>query len=642
MSPRRACQAALVAVAVVASTITTVSATASSVPLRAAKSAPANGATAVPGHWTGVTPTGTPTDPPHPAPVVRVPMSSSPVQWGGASVTIASDAPYGTTRSLIVRYVATVHGVCGLRDSGREPCPLPRKGKLTWQVLGPGETITWAYRTAPLAKCETTITTQHPAGGCAVDWRVYGDQQLSATYVASTSTGTVEAQATSAVRIVAPVDLGRRRYRVDGNFSIGDCSMVTAADWVETVTGVTPPPASVIADYWTALAADGDGHHDDGLSVPQLWAWWQAHPIGGVKLSSATSIPVGAVGVQLAAGHPLIAIADLPADFGFDTTGGGWHLWLVVGDSNYGPMIVTWGTEAQLSWAQFNAMTTGVWVITPAPPSSPTTSSTTAPPATTTPAGDAAKRAHPNEGLESPLPLRGGVSAPHDRQGCRQNGQPGELPAGRDRRPMRIAVANLKGGVGKTTAAVYLSQHLSGSGRTLLVDLDPQASCLDWGNAATRAGEPLGAELVALAPQGSDAGSYAALGRRIDSMGAAHDHVVIDTPPGDQLVVAAAMSTADIVVVPTRPTKLEVARVGVTAEVAESVGKPVAVLLTSRAGAKALGLARQALTMHGYPVVPEVIPLREAIASSYGHRPDPRYVRIFGQVTRVLELAIAA
>ena len=107
-------------------------------------------------------------------------------------------------------------------------------------------------------------------------------------------------------------------------------------------------------------------------------------------------------------------------------------------------------------------------------------------------------------------------------------------------------------------------------------------------------------------------------------------------------MVAAAMSTADIVVVPTRPTKLEVARVGVTAEVAESVGKPVAVLLTSRAGAKALGLARQALTMHGYPVVPEVIPLREAIASSYGHRPDPRYVRIFGQVTRVLELAIAA
>jgi hypothetical protein len=70
------------------------------------------------------------------------------------------------------------------------------------------------------------------------------------------------------------------------------------------------------------------------------------------------------VGAQLADGHPLIASANLPADFGFDEFGGGEHLWLVVGDTNYGPLIVTWGTEAQLSWAQFKAMTNGVWAIT--------------------------------------------------------------------------------------------------------------------------------------------------------------------------------------------------------------------------------------------------------------------------------------
>jgi chromosome partitioning protein len=205
---------------------------------------------------------------------------------------------------------------------------------------------------------------------------------------------------------------------------------------------------------------------------------------------------------------------------------------------------------------------------------------------------------------------------------------------------MRVAISNLKGGVGKTTTAVYLSQHLSGTGRTLLVDLDPQASCLDWGNAATRAGEPLGAELVALAPQGAD--TFRAVLRPIDSLAAGYDHVVIDTPPGDRLMVAAAMSAADIVVIPTRPSKLEVARVGATAELAESAGRPIAVLMTSRAGAKALGLARQALQTCGYPVVPEVIPLREAISTSYGHRPDARYIGIFGQVARVLDLALAA
>ena len=94
--------------------------------------------------------------------------------------------------------------------------------------------------------------------------------------------------------------------------------MATAADWVETVTGVTPPPTSVVSDYWAAMAGNGCGHRDIGLSVPQLWAWWSTHPIGGIKLLSATSLPGRVAGAQLAAGHPLVAIADLPADFGFD------------------------------------------------------------------------------------------------------------------------------------------------------------------------------------------------------------------------------------------------------------------------------------------------------------------------------------
>ena len=45
---------------------------------------------------------------------------------------------------------------------------------------------------------------------------------------------------------------------------------------------------------------------------------------------------------------------------------------------------------------------------------------------------------------------------------------------------MRIAIVNTKGGVGKTTTAIYLAAGLHREGRTLLVDADRQQSAVLW------------------------------------------------------------------------------------------------------------------------------------------------------------------
>jgi len=125
---------------------------------------------------------------------------------------------------------------------------------------------------------------------------------------------------------------------------------------------------------------------------------------------------------------------------------------------------------------------------------------------------------------------------------------------------MVIAVANQKGGCGKTTLAMNVAGVLSGEAglRVLLMDADPQASAQQW---AMRAGDR-GMSFEIMTHPHED------IHRKVKEMaGKGYDVIVIDCPPGASQTVTGkdsqtsisrmAILSADIVLVPVRPSMLD-------------------------------------------------------------------------------------
>jgi chromosome partitioning protein len=164
-----------------------------------------------------------------------------------------------------------------------------------------------------------------------------------------------------------------------------------------------------------------------------------------------------------------------------------------------------------------------------------------------------------------------------------------------------IAIANGKGGVGKTTITANLSGLLAAAGyRVLAVDTDPQGNLArdlayegDGGQSlalAIQHGKPLeplrevrpnldviaGGEALADVAAGAISRSSRGgdltdvLATRLPQLttiaGEPYDFVLIDTPPGDRVLIGIALAAADYLLIPSRSDEASIDGLAVVAE----------------------------------------------------------------------------
>lgn len=193
-----------------------------------------------------------------------------------------------------------------------------------------------------------------------------------------------------------------------------------------------------------------------------------------------------------------------------------------------------------------------------------------------------------------------------------------QTPVSDARTPRIIALASLKGGVGKTTITMHLAAAMAESGLDVVVlDADEEVSALRWQQHATA--ENLRLPFRVLAAERNS------LMRQARDLARAGHTVVIDTPPNNREILKSAATVADVVLVPVLPTGLDVDRLGTTLELLADLEAALptfnyAIVLNRFDARKAMSHdADQAL--NAYPRLQTVIRSLSAYEKVFGQAP---------------------
>lgn len=189
---------------------------------------------------------------------------------------------------------------------------------------------------------------------------------------------------------------------------------------------------------------------------------------------------------------------------------------------------------------------------------------------------------------------------------------------------MIVTFAHTKGGVCKTTSAVGLALAAAQAGVEVeLLDTDHQGSAARWAEVAAQRGTPLpfpvtraDAKMVTRRASGR---------HRADGGPDDNTLTIVDTPPGTAAEIQAGIDSADLVIIPTGASPLDLDRVWPTLEATQH--KPTAVLIAgSLLHARMYEDTRDLLNAQGVPVFRSPIPQREEIKGWFGTVP----VRLHG------------
>jgi hypothetical protein len=134
-----------------------------------------------------------------------------------------------------------------------------------------------------------------------------------------------------------------------GNLDSSDCAFAAAANW-EMLHGHTPSEPQILAEYREAA-----GPEDEGISGDTLEHYWRVHGIGGLRVTMRNPEPEAIARVLHHHGPVIAELAVMPMQRWGSTedTSGGIHFVVVTTVNRRGPVILTWGVLAQMTWWQW-------------------------------------------------------------------------------------------------------------------------------------------------------------------------------------------------------------------------------------------------------------------------------------------------